>query len=95
MVTLEVSEIYQLLIPEIFFSGKILFPGTGILVLVWQTFAFNHSIHFENLPVIFEDVRFMRATNLKKNQDVVLSISIDRGEWFDNTFYNQFLTNFH
>jgi fatty acid synthase len=59
-------------------SGKILFPGTGLLFIVWETFAMMQGMPYEQLPVTFEEVKFLRATSLMKNQDVILSISIHR-----------------
>ncbi|KAG5675543.1 hypothetical protein PVAND_005439 [Polypedilum vanderplanki] len=60
-------------------DGKVLFPGTGWLYLVWETFAMMNGIHHSKLKVIFEDVKFLRATSLAKNQDVLVTISIHRG----------------
>lgn len=37
------------------------------------------GVPFEQLPVTFEEVKFLRATNLMKNQDFVLSICINKG----------------
>lgn len=33
----------------------------------------------EEVPVTFEEVKFLRATSLMKNRDVILSISIHKG----------------
>lgn len=60
-------------------DGKILFPGTGWLYLVWETFGMMMGIHHTKLKVIFEDVKFLRATSLLKNQDVLVTVSIHRG----------------
>jgi fatty acid synthase len=62
-------------------DGKVLFPGTGWLYLVWETFAMMNGIHHSKLKVIFEDVKFLRATSLAKNQDVLVTISIHRGNF--------------
>lgn len=58
-----------------------MFPGTGLMCLVWETFAMVHSMYFEDLPVTFQDVKFLRATSLMKNKDVILTISIHKGEF--------------
>ncbi|KAL7042296.1 hypothetical protein ACKWTF_001098 [Chironomus riparius] len=60
-------------------DGKVLFPGTGWLYLVWENFGKMMGIKHTNLKVVFEDVKFLRATSLSKNQDVVVTISIHRG----------------
>ena len=61
-------------------DGKILFPGAGWLYLVWENFGKMMGVKHTNLKVIFEDVKFLRATSLAKNQDVVVTISIHRGK---------------
>lgn len=60
-------------------DGRVLFPATGWIVLVWETFAMMIGMAYENVKVIFEEVRFLRATSLNKNQDVLITISIHRG----------------
>ncbi|XP_029725313.1 fatty acid synthase [Aedes albopictus] len=57
-------------------DGRILFPATGYLQLVWELLA---SIVYRDLvdyPVEFEDVRYVRATTLTKGQPVELLITI-------------------
>lgn len=60
-------------------DGRVLFPATGWIVLVWETFSMMIGIPYEKVKVVFEDVRFLRATSLNKNQDVLITISIHRG----------------
>lgn len=60
-------------------DGRVLFPATGWIVLVWETFSMMIGMAFEKVKVIFEEVRFLRATSLNKNQDVLITISIHRG----------------
>ncbi|XP_070505890.1 fatty acid synthase-like [Chironomus tepperi] len=60
-------------------DGRILFPATGWIFLVWETFAAMIGVHFEKVKVILEDIHFLRATPLVKNQDVLITISIQRG----------------
>ncbi|CRL02266.1 CLUMA_CG015087, isoform A [Clunio marinus] len=59
-------------------DGKFLFPGTGLIFLVWETFSMMNGCKQENFSVIFEEVKFLRATNLTKNQDIILTISIHK-----------------
>jgi len=61
-------------------DGKVLFPGTGWLYLVWESFAKMMGVRHTKLKVIFENVKFLRATSLAKNQDVLVTISIHRGK---------------
>ena len=62
-----------------FVQGHII-DGTGWLYLVWDNFGKMMGIKHTNLKVVFEDVKFLRATSLTKNQDVVVTISIHRGK---------------
>lgn len=50
------------------------------MFLVWETFSMLHGKHYESFPVILENVKFLRATSLMKNKDVILSISIHKGK---------------
>lgn len=60
-------------------DGRVLFPATGYLLLVWQTFAKLRAANFEQLPVVFENVRFQRATIMPKSGPVKFSINIFDG----------------
>lgn len=60
-------------------DGRVLFPATGWVFLVWETFAMMYGKHFEKTKVIFDDINFLRATSLTKNQDVLITIAIHRG----------------
>lgn len=59
-------------------AGRILYPATGYLFLVWQAFAYQNRFHIEDFDIEFEDVKFLRATTLGKNQNVDLIVSIQR-----------------
>jgi len=61
-------------------DGKVLFPGTGWLYLVWENFGKMMGVRHTSLKVVFEDVKFLRATSLTANQDVVVTLSIQRGK---------------
>lgn len=60
-------------------DGRILFPATGYILLVWKTLAKIRNIDFEQLPVVFENVRFQRATIMPKEGVVKFSITILEG----------------
>lgn len=63
------------------FLGKVLFPGTGWLYLIWETFSLMHGVPQMKLKVAIEDVKFLRATSLQKNQDITVTIAIHRGNF--------------
>ena len=60
-------------------DGHVLFPATGWIFLVWETFSMMIGAHYEKVKVVFDDIHFLRATSLTKNQDVLITISIHRG----------------
>ncbi|XP_017773704.1 PREDICTED: fatty acid synthase [Nicrophorus vespilloides] len=60
-------------------DGRVLFPATGYLTLAWKTFAKLRNQDYEQLPVIMEDVKFMRATIMPKEGSVKFLINIFEG----------------
>ncbi|XP_044270431.1 fatty acid synthase [Tribolium madens] len=60
-------------------DGRVLFPATGYLTLVWKTFAKLRNEDFEQLPVIIENVQFHRATIMPKEGSVRFLINIFEG----------------
>ena len=60
-------------------DGRILFPATGYLTIVWKTFAKLRGTDFEQMPVVFEDVQFQRATIMPKDGSVKFVINIFEG----------------
>lgn len=45
-----------------------------------------HGFKYEETAVVFEEVKFLRATSLAKNQDVILGISIHKGKELSESF---------
>ncbi|XP_036143145.1 fatty acid synthase [Monomorium pharaonis] len=64
-------------------DGRILLPATGYLVLVWQTIGMMRGLMFSTVPIIFQDVKFIRATHLTKNNTVTLRIAIQKDGKFE------------
>lgn len=60
-------------------DGRVLFPATGYLTLVWRTYAKLRNEDFEQLPVVLEDVQFHRATIMPKEGSVKFLINIFEG----------------
>jgi fatty acid synthase, animal type len=63
-------------------SGRTLFPVAGWIYYVWETLAFILGEPLEKLKVVFEDVKFQRATTLIENHDIIVTISIHSGKYF-------------
>jgi len=60
-------------------DGRVLFPATGWIYLVWETFSYMNGTYYEEFKVVFENVHFLEALPLFKDQDVLITISIHRG----------------
>lgn len=60
-------------------DGRCLFPATGYLTLVWETIGMMRSTFALNLIVEFTDIRFMRATNMSKDQVLNFIVMVHRG----------------
>lgn len=60
-------------------DGRLIFPATGYMFLVWKTLAKQRDTDIEQLPVIFENVRFHRATIMSKQQVIKFSVRIFEG----------------
>lgn len=60
-------------------DGRILFPATGYLVMAWKILAKLRNTDFEQMPVVFENVQFLRATIMPKDAPVKFMINIFTG----------------
>lgn len=58
------------------FSGRKLFPATGYLYLVWNTFTIKDKMFIKDSKVIFRDIRFKQAVNLNQNNITRLTVHI-------------------
>ncbi|KAK9497321.1 hypothetical protein O3M35_004661 [Rhynocoris fuscipes] len=59
-------------------DGRNLFPATGYLWLVWDTLSMLRGKSFFEMPVVFENVRFHRATNLTKDGSIDFIVVIQK-----------------
>ncbi|XP_008048097.1 fatty acid synthase isoform X2 [Carlito syrichta] len=57
-------------------DGRVLFPATGYLCLVWKTLARTLGLAMEEVPVAFEDVVLHQATILPKTGMVTLEVRL-------------------
>ncbi|XP_011305442.1 fatty acid synthase [Fopius arisanus] len=60
-------------------DGKNLLPATGYLLFVWETVGLMRGARYTEVPIVFEDVRFLRATTLFKDVTYKLTIMINKG----------------
>lgn len=57
-------------------EGRVIFPTTGYLCLVWRTLARALGQNMEQMPVAFEDVILHQATILPKTGTVTLEVRL-------------------
>ncbi|KAL5275973.1 hypothetical protein ACFFRR_001663 [Megaselia abdita] len=61
-------------------DGKVLVPATAYLQYVWETFSLMyHGPSIVDVPLEFEDIRFLRATHLTKDNTIELVVMIQYG----------------
>ncbi|XP_047538559.1 fatty acid synthase-like [Vanessa atalanta] len=60
-------------------DGRNLYPATGYLVMVWETLAMMTGEMFMQVSVVFENVRFQRATNIPKDEILEFLVMIQKG----------------
>nr|XP_022920511.1 fatty acid synthase-like [Onthophagus taurus] len=57
-------------------DGRNLFPATGYLALVWECYAIIIGKLISDTQMVFEDVKFLRATNIPKEETLSLKVNI-------------------
>lgn len=60
-------------------DGRNLIPATGYLTLVWETLAMMKGVMHNEISVVIEHVKFLRATTIPKEGKVELLIMIQKG----------------
>ncbi|XP_036143420.1 fatty acid synthase-like, partial [Monomorium pharaonis] len=78
------SEDYEFMSGHVI-DGRNLVPATGYLALVWETFGMIKGKIYTSVPITFQDVRFIRATHLSKNEATKLMIAILKDGRFEIT----------
>lgn len=58
---------------------RILMPASGYLFLIWQMIGKLLCLPYNEIPIVFEDVSFLRATHLSETA-VKLTLSILKGK---------------
>ncbi|XP_076761887.1 fatty acid synthase-like [Xylocopa sonorina] len=60
-------------------DGRNLIPATGYLIMVWETFSLLQAKLYDAVSVVFENVRFERATSIPTEGSITLIVAIHRG----------------
>ncbi|XP_067206014.1 fatty acid synthase-like [Linepithema humile] len=61
-------------------DGRQLLPATGYLMLVWQTMGMLKRLSYTDMAIVFENVKFIRATHFPKQEQepVYLTIMVQK-----------------
>ncbi|XP_072750690.1 fatty acid synthase-like [Anoplolepis gracilipes] len=59
-------------------DGRNLLPATGYLLFIWDTISMLKDQMFREAPIVFENVKFIRATHIPKQGDLELTIMIQK-----------------
>ncbi|XP_050680853.1 fatty acid synthase-like isoform X2 [Leptidea sinapis] len=60
-------------------DGRVLFPATGYLTLVWRTMAKLHNKKLEETAIVLENVQFRRATIVSRDGPVRFLVNVLEG----------------
>ncbi|KAL6430383.1 hypothetical protein ACFW04_007806 [Cataglyphis niger] len=60
-------------------DGENLIPATAYLTLVWEIVGLLHSEMYSDLSVVFEHIIFKRALHISKEDEIELTIMVQKG----------------
>ncbi|XP_025268427.1 fatty acid synthase-like [Camponotus floridanus] len=72
------NESFEYIIGHII-DGRNLLPATGYLLLVWDTISLLRGQWLNNISIVFENVKFLRATHIPKQGDLDLILMVQKG----------------
>ncbi|XP_076382068.1 fatty acid synthase [Megalopta genalis] len=72
------DENYEYIVHHVI-DGRNLIPATGYLIMAWETVSQLQGKLLDEVSVVFEDVKFERATTLPKDGTVQLTVMVQRG----------------
>lgn len=62
-------------------DGRNLFPATGYLCLVWETFSMMTGQLYTEVSVVIENVKLNRATTIPKEGTIEMTVVIQKGNY--------------
>lgn len=62
-------------------DGRTLFPATGYIFLIWETVGMLLGQCYNSVPVIFENVKFLRATHVPIQGGIELTLIVQNGKF--------------
>ncbi|XP_014239844.1 fatty acid synthase-like [Cimex lectularius] len=78
MVTISLNDEEMEYISGHVIDGRNLFPATGYLNLVWEAVGNTLGKHYSEIPVIFQNVKFHRATTLSKDGSIDFTVLLQK-----------------
>ncbi|XP_062548539.1 fatty acid synthase-like [Armigeres subalbatus] len=63
-------------------DGRILFPATGYLKIIWDHVAYLSHCDSDDFAIEFEDLRFLRATSIANGQTIRFMISVEEASGY-------------
>ncbi|XP_018336345.1 fatty acid synthase-like [Agrilus planipennis] len=78
VLSLNVNEVEWSFLTGHVIDGRNLFPATGYLNLVWETLAMVLGMLMSDMQIVFENVRFSRATNIPKGGSLEMLVMIQK-----------------
>jgi len=79
VVTINITEEIFIYLTGHIINDKNLFPATGYLFLLWEMMAALKRQEHTNVPIVFEDVNFIRATMLSQQNEIELTFLLQEG----------------
>lgn len=79
VININIKEYFLLYLTGHVINDKNLFPAMGYLFCIWEMMASFKNQEYDNVPIVFEDVNFIRATVLTQQKEVELTLSIPEG----------------
>lgn len=70
-----------------------MYPATGYLVMVWETLGMMMGELYTEVSVVFENVRFQRATNIPKDGNLEFIVMIQKGSGHFEVSFLYFLAS--
>lgn len=67
-------------------DGKNFVPAMGYLALIWEILGLLQAEVYTEMSVVFEDVNFLRTTQIPKEGEVQLTVMVQKGILFVSIF---------